>query len=122
MPTLTKLKFLVLSGLTFTLFVATNESSAAYVCSGKIDAISQPYEGSVQLWSVQLYGDSTPRTICNLKATWNGVDPAVCRGWLAALLSAKAMGSVVNIQYNDTMTACAQQPAYANAAAPWSIW
>ncbi|NKI97693.1 hypothetical protein [Rhizobacter sp. SG703] len=122
MRTFTKLKLLALSGLTLTLFICANESNAAYVCAGKIDAISQPYEGSVQLLSAQLYGDSTPRTICNLKSAWNGVDPATCKGWLAALLSAKAMSSVVNIQYNDTTTACPQQAAYGNASAPWAIW
>ena len=96
-------------------------ANAAYICSGKIDSLGQPHDGSVLLTSTQIYGDTVARQICNLKLTWNGVDPVVCRGWLTALLAAKTAASPIALQYNDSKTACSQQPAFGYAGFPWSI-
>lgn len=43
--------------------------SATYVCTGKVESISQPWDGSITLVSSQIYGDGVGRTICNIKTT-----------------------------------------------------
>ena len=107
---------IVLSMLSF------NASSAAYTCTGQIDAINQGYDGSVSVLSVAIYGDGQGRKVCSLNELWKGVTVDTCKGWLSKLLSFEARNSDITIQYNGAVTSCATQPAWESAEAPWSMW
>jgi len=109
-------------GVLLLVTAASNAQAATYTCTGLVDLVDRAYEGSVLIDSVALYGNETGRQICNLNTTWNGVTPAVCQGWLARLLVAVAQGGNVTVQYNDTLSACSQQPAFGSASNPWAIW
>jgi hypothetical protein len=104
------------------MMIAASPANAAYTCTGAVDSISQPWDGSVTVVSVALFGDAWGRTICNLNVTRNGVEPGTCRGWLAALIAARLIGNPVTFQYNDSLASCPQQPNFAAASAPWAIW
>jgi hypothetical protein len=94
-----------------------------YTCTGQIDLINQAYEGSVAVVSNDLFHDpQAGRTICNLNQKYHEVTPVVCQAWLSKLLAAQSRGAKITIQYVDGSGSCAQQPAWSNASAPWSIW
>jgi hypothetical protein len=107
-------------GTVLSISVMANEP---YSCTGQIDLINQAYEGSVSVVSNDLYHDpQAGRTICNLNQKYHEVTPVVCQAWLSKLLAAQSLGAKITIQYVDGYGSCAQQPAWSNANAPWSIW
>ncbi len=107
--------------LLLTLFTISS-ANAGYQCSGVIDEINQKYDGSIYLISMALYGDRQGRMVCNLNTEWNRVSSEVCKGWLSKLLAKEAQSSNVTVQYGDSNESCLQQPEWASASNPWSIW
>ncbi len=57
---------------------------------------------------------------CNLNATWKGVAPVTCMGWMSMLRSAVSRNSDVVLNYSDA-PACTALPVYGNAPAPFYV-
>lgn len=95
---------------------------AAYTCSGTLDYLNQPYDGSVLIGSSTMFGEPSGRVVCSLTADWKGVSPETCKGWLSRLLASYIANKPVTIQYNDSFSACTEQPAWDAASHPWAIY
>ncbi|HEY6528755.1 MAG TPA: hypothetical protein VIZ65_08670 [Cellvibrionaceae bacterium] len=96
------------------LIISFCANAGNYTCTGKIDAINQPFNGEVIINSTQLFGNGAGRTICNLTAPYtraNTVQPETCKAWLAKLLAAHARQIPIVLQYNDSVAgqSCASQ-------------
>ncbi len=109
------------------LFFVASSNAGVYSCAGKVDAISQPYNGDVILISNQLFGNGVGRTICSLGGPYaraNTVQPDTCKAWLAKLIAAQARQASIVLQYNDTVAGqtCASQQNWNDATVPWAIW
>lgn len=117
------MKYFVFTSLIF----SSCANAGVYSCAGKVDAISQPYNGEVIIISNQLFGNGVGRTICNLTSTYNranSVNPETCKAWFAKLLSAQARQAPIVLQYNDTVSGqvCTAQPNWGDATVPWAVW
>lgn len=76
--------------------------AAIYSCVGTIDWISVGPGGVVTVSSASSGLDTFYP--CNINSTAYGVTPATCTSILATLLTAKAMGSQVTWNFNDSLT------------------
>jgi hypothetical protein len=103
----------------FTLILFSLFFSVAHAgsCSGKIGRVQMAYNGTVELFSAELYGDNVGRKLCNATNEWNGVSVDACKGWYSLLLSTVAQDKEVYIQYPGAET-CIEQKAYNEAGRP----
>jgi len=112
-----KMKIFIASILT----IVSGLASADYTCLGRIENLNQNRDGTVSLISQEIFGDTAGRKICSLNGDWKGVSPSVCKGWLSKLLTVKASGKKVTIQYVDNNN-CTSQPSWSSASAPMAFW
>lgn len=75
------------------------------------------YNGTVELFASELYGDNIGRKLCNAETEWNDVSINACKGWYALLLSTIAQQKEIYIQYPNTET-CTEQKPYSEAGRP----
>lgn len=87
----------VLMSLLFSL--APLSSAHAYACQGKVSRVAVSQNGRVSVISTEMFPDGQGRDVCNLYMESKGVQPAVCRGWLAVLMAAQVSNRTVTIQY-----------------------
>lgn len=106
----------------FSCIFFSSAASSAYQCQGMIETINQGRDGAISVVSTELFGDSEGRRICYLTDTWKEVSPEVCMGWLSKLLSVKATGTKMTVQYNDSGIACSGQATWDGAESPWALW
>ena len=88
-------------------------------CTGKISQLWINAQGA-------LYINSSWRQfhtqICNVRETWKGITPEVCKSWSSMLHAAKISQEVITAAYFDTdVESCSALPTYKNAPRPTYI-
>ena len=103
----------------FALALLTMLSSISYSgsCSGKVGRVQMAYNGTVELFAFELYGDNVGRKLCNAETKWNDVSTNACKGWYSLLLSTIAQQKEIYIQYPHPQT-CIEQKPYSEASRP----
>lgn len=114
-----KITVLLISSL---LLLAPLSSAHAYACQGKVSRVAVSQNGRISVISTEMFPDGQGRDVCNLYTESKGVQPAVCRGWLAMLMAAQVSNRTVTIQYADNTYSCSSLPTWENALAPWAVY
>lgn len=83
-------------------------------CVGKVPNVLTHANGELIIFSTWR-NDWT--ALCSVSGERAGVSVAVCRSWLAILLSAQAQGKTVIVQYGNAPT-CDALPTYGSTPAP----
>lgn len=97
--------------------------SGSYPCNGQIDLLAVTRDGSVEIYSTQMFGNKIKgRVICNISSIRKSVTPETCKSWYSTLLAQKAINSSSTIYYLDhEARSCSAVPEFGNAVAPHAV-
>ncbi len=107
----------------FVVLIFVSEISQASKCSGDIDMLLVTRNGAVELYSEELYGTGTGRTLCYVNAEWKSVSADICRVWYSTLLAKSAQSKPAAIHYNfdSVVPSCSDVSTYGSAISPWAV-
>lgn len=91
---------------------------ADVLCNGRVSALLTEKEGNVMAY-VTFRNDWL--LVCNIRSVSDGVQPDVCKSWLATLTTLRVTQEPATFYYvtpNTSQAFCASIPSYANAPAP----
>lgn len=84
-------------------------ANANYSCAGTVNNLALNPDGVL----TATIGSLQNVYLCQIGATRNGVSSDVCKAIFAHLLSARTTGTLVQLQFSDSLT-CTTHPAWSN--------
>lgn len=107
---------------TLILIICGHSKAASIPCDGVIDRLMVTRSGTVEIYSIEIYGNTLGRSICNMNATWKTVSPDTCKTWYSTLLAQAAQNKSVLLYYlTPEMDTCENIATYDNAVVPHGV-
>lgn len=90
-------------------------------CVGIIDKINVSENGSLSIYSKDIYGDSSGRTICNLLKQ-DGIPVEICKLWSSQIMESYSSKRPLRIAFKESKyTSCLAHPLWDKADKPSTV-
>ncbi len=108
-------------GITIFILLSSSAMAGRLHCVGKIDKINISASGALSIYSKEIYGDTSGRTICNL-ITQEKVPVKVCELWSTQVLESYSSQKELRIAFKESKyKTCLGHPIWDKADKPNTI-